>query len=140
MTIAAVFVWLVCGGFTAYIASQRGANGRLWLVLGLLFGPFALIAAFAAKPTAKDGDVHKTEISSQRAPAVGDDPRLLALIANLRDGRPVAESVPPAPREASPALKKCPDCAEEVRAEARKCRFCGYRFEPKAQERVNDTG
>jgi hypothetical protein len=26
-------------------------------------------------------------------------------------------------------LKKCPDCAEMVRAEARVCRFCGYRFD-----------
>src|SRR5579871_2127931 len=25
--------------------------------------------------------------------------------------------------------KRCPDCAEMVRAQARKCRFCGYRFE-----------
>lgn len=24
--------------------------------------------------------------------------------------------------------KRCPDCAEMVRAQARRCRFCGYRF------------
>jgi hypothetical protein len=28
----------------------------------------------------------------------------------------------------APALKRCPDCAEDVRAEARKCRFCGFIF------------
>jgi len=28
----------------------------------------------------------------------------------------------------SDEFKKCPDCAEVVRAEARKCRFCGYDF------------
>jgi hypothetical protein len=26
-------------------------------------------------------------------------------------------------------LKKCPECAELVKAEAKKCRFCGYEFE-----------
>jgi rubredoxin len=30
----------------------------------------------------------------------------------------------------TPALKKCPDCAEDVSAEARKCRFCGFEFLP----------
>lgn len=30
---------------------------------------------------------------------------------------------------ADTGLKKCPECAEQVRAEARRCRFCGYRFD-----------
>jgi len=38
-------------------------------------------------------------------------------------------------------LKKCPDCAEMVRAEARVCRFCGYRFEGAARrDRVGVAG
>lgn len=31
-------------------------------------------------------------------------------------------------RNAEIGMKKCPECAESVRAEANKCRFCGHVF------------
>lgn len=37
----------------------------------------------------------------------------------------VEAGVPPLPAS---EFKKCPDCAEPIRADARVCRFCGYRF------------
>lgn len=39
-----------------------------------------------------------------------------------------AASVPPPSQPPLSASKRCPDCAESVRAEARKCRFCGHAF------------
>ena len=44
--------WIVCGCFAGIVASQRGANGGLWLALGFLFGPLAFAASFVA-PTGR---------------------------------------------------------------------------------------
>ncbi|CAM5280125.1 zinc ribbon domain-containing protein [Sphingobium scionense] len=41
-----VIVWLVCGGIAAMIASSKGGSGPIGFVVGLLFGPFGIIAAF----------------------------------------------------------------------------------------------
>ncbi|NWK96534.1 zinc ribbon domain-containing protein [Sphingobium lactosutens] len=41
-----VIIWLICGGIAAMIASSKGGNGAIGFVVGLLFGPFGIIAAF----------------------------------------------------------------------------------------------
>lgn len=43
MEIVIVTVWLACGIGAAAIAHSKGRNGLVWLLLGLLIGPFALL-------------------------------------------------------------------------------------------------
>lgn len=40
-----IIAWIICGVFAAIIASSKGRNFFGWLILGLLFGIFALLAA-----------------------------------------------------------------------------------------------
>lgn len=40
-----VFAWLACGFFAGHLGDEKGRCGLCWLVLGLLFGPLALLAA-----------------------------------------------------------------------------------------------
>jgi hypothetical protein len=70
-------VWFLCGGFSAYIASQRGANGCLWLALGFLFGPFALVAVFASgKPVQPPAET--ATVSLKTCPDCAEEVRLEA--------------------------------------------------------------
>jgi hypothetical protein len=45
-----VFVWFAFGLMTAIAASSKGKSVVGWLALGVLFGPFALIAILLASP------------------------------------------------------------------------------------------
>lgn len=44
-----LILWLVCGMLALQIANQRHAvNPMYWMVMGLLLGPFGVLAAFFA--------------------------------------------------------------------------------------------
>lgn len=48
-----VYAWLACAFLSGGIAQAKGRSGFLWLVVGLLFGFFGLIAA-AGMPTLRE--------------------------------------------------------------------------------------
>lgn len=50
-----ILIWVICGVFAAVVANSKGFNVGLWLLLGFLFGIFALIAV-AAIPAEKKAD------------------------------------------------------------------------------------
>ena len=43
-------IWLAFSILTTMVATQRGLSGCLWCFAGLMFGPFALLAAFVVSP------------------------------------------------------------------------------------------
>ncbi|MFT7243958.1 MAG: hypothetical protein ACI82A_001308 [Candidatus Azotimanducaceae bacterium] len=45
-----VGIMIVCAGICFSVAKKKGLSTRLWVVLGALFGPFALPFVFLAKP------------------------------------------------------------------------------------------
>ena len=135
----AIVVWIFCGIGAAFVAQSRGASGCLWFGLGVLLGPFGLAFAFASgtdrkcphcrervHPEATRCPKCQAGLASSGPVAGEDDPRTLALVAAVAHDSGSKST-------ANPPTKKCPDCAEDVRAEARKCRFCGFVFpEPSA--------
>ena len=58
-----------------------------------------------------------------------DEPRPMTVPTPTRTYVREAPAPQPSATATSPALtKRCPDCAEEVKADARICRFCRYEF------------
>ena len=92
-------------GFSVVVgiaASKRNRSGALWFFLSLIFSP--LLAGL--------------------------------FVLALGDSKPPSRYHPgqfveaePRPKTFGPILeKKCPDCAEIVKADARICRFCRHEF------------
>ena len=44
-----IFISAVFGGLLYYLADRRGSNRQFWLIMGILFGPFALPFIFLGK-------------------------------------------------------------------------------------------
>lgn len=57
--------WLLCAGFSAFLANSKGRSGFNWFCLGVLCGPFALLVGltpvYVPKPKeqqeSKDGEL-----------------------------------------------------------------------------------
>ncbi|TIQ85259.1 MAG: zinc ribbon domain-containing protein [Mesorhizobium sp.] len=94
--------WLGFSLIVGVAASKRNRSGAAWFFLSLIFSP--LLAGLF----------------------------MLALGENKPSGRYEAAQVvevEPRSKTFGPILeKKCPDCAEMVKADARICRFCRHEF------------
>lgn len=45
LLLVGLFIGIICGSFANHISILKGWDGASWFLLGLLFGPFALLAA-----------------------------------------------------------------------------------------------
>jgi hypothetical protein len=94
-----VVLWLFFAVLTPIVATAKGRSGVGWFLLGLVFGLLALIVVVV--------------LPSLKPPE--------------QPVKPIRTTVDPEP-DSSTGLKRCPNCAEEIRAEAKLCRFCQTEF------------
>jgi hypothetical protein len=136
VSVAFFAVWLLFGIGAAIVASGRGANGFGWFVLGVLLGPIGFALAFTtgtrcpkcASVVSLNAKICPKcrEPLARKAFGAYQCPNCKSLIT-WND--PICQNCKkPINWISVTGTKRCPDCAEEVRAEARKCRFCGFVF------------
>lgn len=136
VSVAFFAIWLLFGICAAIVANGRGASGCLWFGIGVLLGPIGFALAFTtgtkcpkcASVISADAKICPKcqEPLARKTFGAYQCPNCKALIT-WND--PICQNCKqPINWTSATGTKKCPDCAEEVRAEARKCRFCGFVF------------
>jgi len=106
-----VIIWIICGFAASKAASNRGGNGFLWFVLGLILGPLGLLLAFTGSKYTTCSRCQK-EVTWKAAACQH--------CGYVFGKEPLKE----------PGIKACPFCAETILREATKCRHCGEFLKP----------
>lgn len=116
---------ILSAGIGMWIADQKNRDAWEGALLGFFLGPIGWIIE-ALLPT---GELPAGVTGTLRGPRDWSAPTP-HLIGTLPAGSAAVVATAPGVGADGRATKRCPRCAEDVKAEALVCRFCGHEFLP----------
>lgn len=126
--IGLITFWIICGVFTAMVASSKGRSGTAWALSGFLFGPLALLAV---------GFMPAQEAGGARVPCPSCAEMILpnAKVCHFCGSAVQFQPRPIHPDLAAAAaagIKRCAKCQRGNPPYATYCEFCGHDLAEKA--------